>query len=60
MMDRGRSDDTSEAIKKRIAFYYEETLPWINHFAEQFPLHKIDGNRSIEAVAKDVFQIIND
>jgi len=58
LMWRGRSDDTTEAIQQRIKIYYEETLPWVDYFGEHFPLHKVDGNRSVDEVFADVERIV--
>jgi len=59
MMLRGRSDDTPDAIKRRIAFYYEETLPRIEYFGKHFPLHNVDGNRTVEEVFGEISNIIS-
>lgn len=58
LMGRGRSDDTPEAIKNRIAYYFEHTLPWIKLFSEQFELIKIDGNRPIAEISADIKKIV--
>lgn len=54
MMSRGRNDDTPEAIKLRIAQYYEKTEPVITYFAQHADLIKIDATMSIDEVAATV------
>lgn len=54
MMGRGRNDDTPEAIKLRIAQYYEKTEPVITYFAQHADLIKIDATMGIDDVAAAV------
>lgn len=50
----GRSDDTSEAIKKRLGIYHKETQPIIDYFEEQGKVIHIDGQPDAETVTKDI------
>ena len=43
MMERGREDDTEEAIARRLALYEEQTAPLIAWFEEQGLLEVVDG-----------------
>jgi len=43
MLDRGRNDDTPEAINKRLAAYAAQTVPTIEWFAAQDRLVTVDG-----------------
>ncbi len=43
MAERGREDDTPEAIARRLALYETETAPLRSVFAAEFPLATIDG-----------------
>lgn len=43
MMARGRSDDTEEAIARRLALYEEQTAPLLDWFAERGLLATVDG-----------------
>ena len=43
MMARGRSDDTEEAIARRLGLYEEQTAPLLDWFAERGLLATIDG-----------------
>ncbi|MFH1187529.1 MAG: nucleoside monophosphate kinase [bacterium] len=49
-----RDDDTPEAIKVRLKIYHEETEPVIKIYQEAGVLIKIDGEKSIEDVSKEV------
>lgn len=54
MIERGRSDDTPEAIDKRLDLFFEKTLPNIELFEKFFPLIRIDASPSIEDVHTQV------
>jgi adenylate kinase len=43
MMLRGRSDDTEEAVRIRLAVYGEQTAPLIEFYEERGLLHPVDG-----------------
>ncbi len=51
-----RSDDTPEALKKRLEAYYNETLPAIEYFKKNYLLLEIDGEPNIDTVSKTVFE----
>jgi len=46
MMARGRSDDTEEAISRRLALYEEQTAPLLDWFAERDLLTTVKGTGS--------------
>ncbi len=50
----GRADDTKETIAERLRVYREKTAPLADLYAKAGVLVKIDGDRSVEAVAVDV------
>lgn len=56
---RGREDDTAEVIRKRIQVYREQTEPLVEYFDSRDGnselLHRVDGNRPIEAVTGRIF-----
>jgi len=54
LMKRKREDDTKKAIKKRLDIYYKETLPVIKRFENKGLLIKVNGNREIEPINKDI------
>lgn len=49
-----REDDKPEAIKHRLAIYHQETESLYQQYKEQGILHKIDGEKSIEEVYKQI------
>lgn len=46
----GRSDDSPEKVKNRLAVYREETAPVLNHYKKQSLVKKVDGTGSIEEI----------
>lgn len=53
---RGRSDDTEDGIRKRLAWSRKDTMPNIAWFRSQ-PSYKvldIEGERSVEEIQKDI------
>jgi len=49
-----RPDDTAEALKKRLASYYGETVPILDHYKPKGIVKTIDGGRGINQVWVDV------
>lgn len=49
-----RSDDTPEAVEQRLAIYYEQTEPVLQHYRNVGLLLHVDGNRPIDDVAESV------
>lgn len=58
LMERGRSDDTQDAIKHRIDQFYEKTQPVIDFFSDNAPLLKIEANRPVEEIHADTMEKI--
>jgi adenylate kinase len=56
LMSRGRSDDTEESIRKRLAWSREETMPNIAWFKNnpRYKVIEIFGERPIEEVQGDI------
>jgi adenylate kinase len=52
--DEGRSDDTPEAIERRLALFDEVTQPVIDHYAPGGKLVAVHGEKSIDAVWSEV------
>ncbi len=48
MLDRGRADDTADAINRRLALYHSETTPLVEHYADL--LVAVDGVGTVEEV----------
>lgn len=54
----GRSDDTPEALARRLEIYFEETQPIIEHWRPKGIVLDIDGDQRIDEVRKDIHQRI--
>ena len=51
---RGRDDDKSEAVAKRLLEYKERTTPLVEWYAERSRFHRIDGFRPMDTVFADL------
>lgn len=49
MLDRGRSDDTEDVIRRRLAVYREETEPLLQYYADR--VVKIDAVGTVEEIS---------
>lgn len=49
-----RSDDTPEAVERRLTIYFEQTEPLLDDWRPRGIVLEIDGNQSIEAVTHDI------
>lgn len=49
-----RSDDTPEAIARRLDIYEEQTAPLLEYYRQRSLLIDIDGDRSIEEVSQSI------
>lgn len=54
LLDRGRDDDTPEAIEQRLEEYRNKTAPLIDFYQEEDLLVKIDGEQSIDDVTESI------
>lgn len=52
-----RSDDTPEAIKKRLQIYHEQTEPLVKHYRSK--IVEIDGEQSIQDVHGAILKILH-
>jgi adenylate kinase len=52
--DEGRTDDTPEAIEKRLGIYDRETRPVVDHYAPTGSLIAIHGEKAIDAVWAEI------
>ena len=55
---RARSDDTKDALKKRLEIYHRETEPLLSKFRQREILQEVDGERPIETIHEDILQIV--
>lgn len=53
-----RTDDTLEAIRRRLEFYHEQTQPIIEYFRGKGVLVEIDGSGTIEEVATSINKLL--
>ena len=51
---RARHDDTGQALKRRMELYHKETEPMLDKFRDKGILKEIDGERTIDEIAKDI------
>ncbi len=60
MLDRGRADDTPDAIARRLELYTEETAPLLQYFGDRGRLVTIDGLGSEAEVHERIVAAIDD
>lgn len=58
LLERKREDDNKQAIKKRLDIYFNETLPVIKRFENKGLLIKVNGDRKIEPINKELISIL--
>lgn len=56
LQERGRTDDTSDYIKRRLGWYKEEVIPTIEFFrnSPDYTIFDIKGEQSVEDVHKEI------
>ncbi len=50
-----RSDDTEDAVARRLEIYFEQTEPLLNRWRERGIVRDIDGNQDIDSVTAEIF-----
>ena len=60
MMERGREDDTEEAIRTRLGLYEEQTAPLIDWFDERELLTVVDGLGTEDEVRERLAAAVDD
>ena len=55
-LTRARTDDTLEAIQRRITLFHECTTPLLEYYAMRDRLLKVDGNQAIAQVQQAIVQ----
>jgi adenylate kinase len=58
-LQEGRTDDTPEAIDRRLALYHKETEPLLEHYRTRSPFVPIHGDRTVDAVYAEIEQAID-
>ena len=55
-----RADDNEATFRKRQAVYREQTAPLIPYYEKQGKLRKVDGMRTVEAVAASIDAVLDE
>lgn len=50
----GRTDDTPEALERRLSIYFDETQPLVERWRDRGIVLDIDGDQSIEEVGNEI------
>lgn len=60
LLSRGRNDDEIEAIKTRLEWYQEKVNPVVKYYKEKGILTAINGDQSMDDVAKDITENVKE
>ncbi len=55
-----RGDDNAESFKVRYKSFIDNTKPLLEYYEAKNKLHKIDVNRDVEDIFKDIVEVCND
>lgn len=55
-----RSDDTGEAVHRRLDIFFNETVHLLDYYGRQHKLREVDGNQSIEQVQATLLKTMQD
>jgi len=55
----GRSDDSEETVRKRLKIYQAQTQPLIAHYSKQGIVRAVDGNATVDEVAKRIEEALS-
>lgn len=58
LLARGRSDDDEATIRHRVEVFHTQTDPVIDYYRQQNLLFQVDGEQSVEAVAKEIQEVL--
>jgi len=53
-----RSDDTGEAVQKRLDIFFNETIQLLDYYENQKKLVEVDGNQEIDLVQQSLLDVI--
>ena len=53
-----RADDSEETIRQRLVAYEQQTRPLIDYYRRRGVLQEVDGNRSPEAITKELIDFL--
>lgn len=54
-----RSDDTPEAVERRLTIYFEQTEPLLDAWRPKGLVHEIDGDQPIDVVTADIVESLS-
>jgi len=55
-----RSDDTEEAVQRRLDIFFNETIRLLDYYGSQHKLREVDGNQGIDQVQAALLKTIRD
>ena len=55
-----RNDDNVDSFKVRYKTFLDNTKPLMEYYEDKNKLHKIDVNRNVEDIFKDIMEVCND
>lgn len=55
-----RSDDTEEAVARRLQIYFEQTEPLLARWRERGIVHDVNGNQEIDAVTAEIIAALTE
>ncbi len=53
-----RSDDTGEAVQRRLDIFFNETIQLLDYYGHQQKLVEVNGNQSIDQVQEELLEVI--
>ena len=53
-----RSDDTPEAVARRLDIYFSQTEPLLDGWRARGLVREVDGNQEIEAVTESIVDVL--
>jgi adenylate kinase len=57
-VQEGRSDDTPETIRTRLAVYHQDTAPLVAYYGQRGIVHRVPGVGTIEDIAQQIKRVI--
>jgi adenylate kinase len=57
--EEGRSDDTPEAMQRRLEIYHRQTVPVVEHYRATGKLVPLHAGRSVDEVADEIQRALN-
>ena len=54
-----RADDTEATVRERLKVYFAQTMPVLDYYQKQGKLVKVDGNKQIDEVSRDIVKMLD-